>query len=368
MKILHLTIDSKFINHSNVIFEYGFKNSNYYLVLEPIYKKQSLADLNELPNLRKMTFHQFNVAFGKKEFLKYDMIFLHGFHYCFAKKVLKYPSIRFYLIGWGGEIYQNPLILGQETKLISRFSLKKILYSVLRTINYAIPLNKSKEYLIVKKAFQYLDKAAYLPSEYKYLSEKKLISESCKYFDFKYYALDYFFKNIESKPLGNSIIVGKSSKKEENHLQVLEILIGLDLDKKVYVPSSTGDLRNYREKLKKEFRKYKGDVVFLDKFLELEKFIEILQKANTLIIGSKRQLGLGTILISLYLGHKVYLYRENPIFNYLQGLGMTIFSLKDLNSNFDKELEQSHVQENLKILKENFSIEKISEKLIQSVL
>ena len=170
----------------------------------------------------------------------------------------------------------------------------------------------------------------------------------------------FFFKKSNSW--------GKSAKKEENHLKVFKLLNKNKVTKTLYIPSSTGDLRNYKKTLIKQTKIYKGDVIFLDKYLDLENFIQNIQKSSTLIMANERQLGLGTILISIYLGLNVFLNSKNPIYNYLRDMNLNIYTLEGLK-NF-RMIEVNDIKKinlNRKILLKNFSVDNISKELINSI-
>lgn len=364
MKILHISINSKFLIHSDVIFQKAFPNQNHYLILEPLTKKNTFSDLNKLPNLEKSSFHYFNYFFGKKELSKFDLIFFHGFHYWFARKCIKHKEFKFYLIGWGGEIYQNPMIFN------NRFLEKRDnnLIRFLKSINYSIPINENYQHLTVKRGFKYLYKVAYLPLEFDFLKKKKLINKTCKLFNFKYYVIDHFFKKIKLDKLGDGIVVGKSAKKEENHLKVFKLLNKNKVTNTLYIPSSTGDLRNYKKTLIEQSKIYKGDVIFLSKYMALEDFIKSIQKSNTLVMANERQLGLGTILISIYLGLNVFLNSKNPIYNYLKDMNLNIYTLESLKNFRTIEVNDTKIINlNRTILLKNFSVHNISKELIYSI-
>lgn len=145
-------------------------------------------------------------------------------------------------------------------------------------------------------------------------------------------------KNIHKECVGTNIWVGNSPALNGNHTSIFKILKKFSDCTKVYVPISYGEQRliNFVER--------KGKEILGDKFIPLKTFLpsnlyfEHYLDANAFIFGHLRQCGYGSICMALYLGGKVFLYINNPLYKQLKCQGAIIFSIdNDLSEGFAKE-------------------------------
>ena len=85
-----------------------------------------------------------------------------------------------------------------------------------------------------------------------------------------------------------------------------------------------------------------GREIFGDKFLPvvdympIQQYVGILINCGFVIMNHVRQQALGNILIMLYLGAKVFLREENPVYTFLKNHGAILFSIQTLEE--DKSL------------------------------
>ena len=114
-----------------------------------------------------------------------------------------------------------------------------------------------------------------------------------------------------------NIQVGNSATPTNRHIEVLDLLKRFSNENiKVYVPLSYGD-----EKYKEEVIQY-GKELFGDKFVPLiefmdfEKYSEFLANIDIGIFNNNRQQAMGNICYLAYLGCKVYLAEDMPMWNY----------------------------------------------------
>lgn len=71
-------------------------------------------------------------------------------------------------------------------------------------------------------------------------------------------------------------------------------------------------------------------------YMPIQQYVGILINCGFVIMNHVRQQALGNILIMLYLGAKVFLREENPVYTFLKNHGAILFSIQTLEE--DKSL------------------------------
>ena len=170
-----------------------------------------------------------------------------------------------------------------------------------------------------------------------------------------YYSIeDILGKDIIDKYVsGNMIMVGNSCSYSNNHLYAFKHLEKLDINqKKIVVPLSYGGDTKYRNHVLRE-----GNKIFKDRFKPLLDFMPLNDYNNYLlnspicIYGHWRQESIGNIIISLYLGAKVFLSKKSPLLSKYRKLGIYIYCLEEITqSDIDHPLTEEQRDENRRIL------------------
>src|SRR5699024_4248030 len=65
-------------------------------------------------------------------------------------------------------------------------------------------------------------------------------------------------------------------------------------------------------------------------FMDFDQYVSLLKSCSMMIMNHKRQQGAGNIGIGVYLGAKVFVNPVSPLHEYYKSIGVTIFSLNDL--------------------------------------
>ena len=183
-----------------------------------------------------------------------------------------------------------------------------------------IPLERNDVKAVVKNA-------DYLPFTYGNLSD--LIPESEVLFDFK--------------KLGKQICVGNSATAANNHISVFNKI----KNKPLLIPFVYGD-KAYKASVLRTYQSEASFEFVLDR-LAYADYLNTLKKANTMVINTLRQQGLGTIILGLHLGMRLYLNKKNPTFTFLQSLNIHVFDFESEFEKFEnKPLTAQEVMENRK--------------------
>lgn len=69
---------------------------------------------------------------------------------------------------------------------------------------------------------------------------------------------------------------------------------------------------------------------FLTNIMPLHKYYEFLAAVDVAILPAPRQNALGNIIPLMYMGKKVFLSQENPLFNFFKSKGFEIYNVKDI--------------------------------------
>lgn len=337
--ILHLLEDEKVINRTIELFEKANKGNNKFLIEIP----------NDGYRLKYVQPSQGTVVavFGSETYWKtvgdaskYQAIILHRLtkNKCRFIDKFKNLNIPFLWILWGTDLYSylagikgyklylwkpsflnlsvrwkyvdklNMLIRNIGTALVREQSFKSLFESAYKRIDYCGTFNKGDYELLLK----YTDSSA-------------------SWLWFNYYPIDTILGEdlINKKISGENIIVNNSASITGNHIPAFDLLSTLDLkNKKIIVPLSYGD-EKYAELVVKEGKRILGEsFIPVRNFMSLKEYNNLLCSASIVIMYQLRQEAVGNILISLYLGAKVYLHEENNLFDYFSSIGVKIFSIK----------------------------------------
>ncbi|MFV9483997.1 TDP-N-acetylfucosamine:lipid II N-acetylfucosaminyltransferase [Christiangramia sp. ASW11-125] len=162
------------------------------------------------------------------------------------------------------------------------------------------------------------------------------LSLNLEFIDFSYGSLDDFvteaIRDLEIS--GPNILVGNSSTAACNHIESFDF-IKENLDwkhRKIIVPLSYGS-KDYRNEILKIGQEYFGENFMpLTDFLPIQKYNEFLGSCSLAIMNHNRQQALGNIIGLLWLGTKIIMDKNNPLFQFLTSKGFIIQSVQALAS------------------------------------
>ena len=366
--ILHIATDEKFIDTGFRVFEEVNPGGNKFIVI---------TSEDKVNFVKKSIFEKrTRKELSTKEFSKYvegfSAVVLHSLSFL---NIRLPTSVKVLWIGFGFDYYDliykkpNSLLLPKTTE--SKESLNKYVrfktllkkYPFFWMINRLITGDSSKLKVIDKIDFF----APVLNSEYD-LVANAVPNFKPNFIDWNYGTLeDDLLKGFEKKTIiGNNILIGNSAAYENNHLETFQLLRLLDIkDRDLIYPLSYGSLENKNEVLRI------GDNLFGDKFnaltnfMPIDEYINTLSSCSILIMNHIRQQGLGNIIIMLYLGAKVFLRKENPIYTFFKNEGAKIYSIEDLELNkalIVEKITEDELLINRNILRKYWSRNVIQEK------
>lgn len=351
-KILHLSPDDKFVDMAlstfntfgcveNDLVVYS-RNKSLKFVKNKAFIIKNPRDIESLIN-------------------NYDLIVVHSLAPIWGRLLLKAnKNIPIIWIGWGYDYYDfiNQNLYLKETKdLIGNLGYLNLIDLIrVRLTNLARKIFRMSSSFDL---FELIERINYfspvLESEYYMVKENLGNIKFPKYISFNYGNLEnYFAKDLEYKRVtGYNILIGNSASYTSNHIDSFGLLMGIDIgNAKIICPLSYGD-KKYSRYVENQGVKYFGESFKpLVNFMPLCEYIENISSCGYVIMNHCRQQAYGNIVTMLYLGAKVFLREENPLYSYLKSKGMHIFSIQELEKvkSLGERLEENIVLENRSIL------------------
>lgn len=184
----------------------------------------------------------------------------------------------------------------------------------------------------VRKIVERMDYFSTVIEEEKKIIDSNLFHKVPSWFPWNYFTMEQDVINgFEDKEVtGNNILIGNSGNFWNNHLDAFADLLEFQIEfDKIICPLSYGD-QNYSSIVLKEGKSIFGErLIFLTDFLEYPDYVRQLFSCKFFFMNSLRQLGLGNLLLLLYLGSYVILDKSNPVFGFFSKNDIKVFSIED---------------------------------------
>lgn len=363
---LHLINDVKFVDYVVEQFEAVDSNNHEYIFVSSGNTDRNLIKNKEI--IKFINLESMNIEKIIQGLSKYEAIFLHYLDH-YKIEILKNAgdNLIFIWMMWGGDFY-NRIITNkykyfdfQTIRIHYRFQSKNLIHYWLKLFGLDYLKNILK---VNENNYWYLNKITFfssvIPNE-KYIVGKYL-SPKAKYLNFNYGSLEGLFDNDEDNYCvkGDAILVGNSADSMNNHLPIVSYLSKLKLNnRKIILPLSYGIEKHYLDYLLNYCNSKLGaNFNPINELLTKQNYLELISQCSVVIMNHYRQQGLGNILISIWMGAKVFISQKSPLFTFLKELGIVIYSVeKDLYKNKTalKKLDITHQVLNRKILKSYYT-------------
>ena len=367
LKIVHVVIDQKFIDGAISLFETDERVENTYIILGEKLKCNYIKNTNIVTINEEKAIDYIN---------QFDVVILHSLPSIRISQIRNIKKgIKVVWFAWGYDLYEKPYdvipvkLFGPETRKHVNNS-KNSLFSIsaLRASLYV------KVYL--KSALSRID---YFSGVFPY--EIDLIKANHPEFtaqplDFYYGSKDFFIPEEPSKEIKHdklNTIIGNSANVTGNHLDVLNNLKEVRIDKKakIIIPLSYGGTPQYIKMIEKKAEDIApGQIETLNSYLPLGDYLNLISNCRTAIFAHERQQATDNIFMQLLYGARVFMSESSNVFTYLKSIGIKIYSLqRDLHL-FNNEMSETDVMRNREILSSLYSSSKLIERvfIINSIL
>jgi len=360
--ILHLISDDKFADYAIQQF-YGVSNNSHFVVIldtETEIRHIKQIDKVEIVILNSSKYQELLINLST-----YSAIVVHGLFFPWQEQIiLSAPEhIKIAWVFWGGEIYGRKEIRKKYLSTLSKF----VLFLKNTKDTRKNLLNNTKKYFPNKLTFKRIHYCLTdVEEDFKIVQAR--FNPNIMVMWYNYYSIEETTGTLRfSRVKGNNILVGNSGTLENNHLNIFFRLRKFNLNhSKIIVPLSYGENWIIRFLKKIGLLFFKENFLPLTDFMEREEYNKLLLSCAIVIMPHYRPQAMGNILTTLWLGSKVYLSNRNPLNSYFKRLGIHIFSiendLKPSNRKALLPLEKEMVEQNRKILMQQYGLENVMEK------
>lgn len=338
MKILHIATDDKFLDHAVPVFEKVYPGSNEVFVFAT---KKPLKYVQLKPNyieIRRNSFLRKKALVGKDVYSQYDVVIFHSLGSMTYPEIEHIPkNTPIVWLGWGFDYYVEllddvPLYLASTQRLYNQFAsdtFSRRAVSLVKKLKLIFNRRSSKIRAVERTTVF----SPVLPEEY----EK--VKKSRKWRNFPKFALwnygtieDNLVKGFEGESVnGDAILVGNSATFTGNHIETFDLLYNLGVsDRQVVAPLSYGDpiLAKKLKSLGQEL--FAEGFEPLMEFMSAQDYVAAIKKCGYVIMNHVRQQAVGNIVIMLYLGARVFVRQENPVYGFFKSAGVVISSVQEL--------------------------------------
>ncbi len=298
----------------------------------------------------------------KNYFKRNNLIFIHYLNWFGCYLIGKYcKNKKVFWVVWGGDLYSSFNI-----KLYDKHTLHSLKNSFFVIKEYLINLiNFLLKITIINRVSYTLTLLDY---------ERKLLKKQLKvdFFNLEFHypvSTLNFIKQIKiSKPKELvsrkkiNILVGNSGSPTNNHIDILYLFNNYS-NIKLICPCSYGNKSYIKRVIGLGNKLFKNNFLALTSYFNKKQYIDFLDNnIDVAVFNHMRQEGFGTIKILLALGKKVYLRKENPLFQFLVSNNLRV---EDISKLYDKDNFESILEEyslpvkyrNNKLIKKLFSDE-----------
>lgn len=281
----------------------------------------------------------------------YDALFIHNFLYMPLHYMWKIPaSIKVFWFAWGYDIYNTPKDHPYISIPLLHNKSQALLEELRRTQNKVSDFTKFKREIkaYIKKIVQYKRQdhndepsvykkavtrvdyfSGVFPLEYNLLKEhpefhaKRVVYE---------YTNPADWENIDTEipEIGHNVLIGNSADINNNHLDVLDYLKGVNFSgKKVIVPLSYGGSKHYANTIAQAYDHFFGNVcISLLDYMPREDYFKLLSSVGVGIFFHERQQATCNIEELLRHGVKLFLSETSINYKHYKSVGYHIYSLQ----------------------------------------
>ncbi|WP_027394465.1 TDP-N-acetylfucosamine:lipid II N-acetylfucosaminyltransferase [Aquimarina latercula] len=354
MNNLHIINDEKFVDDLIDNYEKAYPNKNRYIIV--LFNANQEVRFVKQKNKVELVYYKLLISHIKNTGDQKQAFFIHGLDRIKLKLLQSFRNYEKIIVHfWGADIYLLPkfkgkLLLPHTQKVFDRIT--SFFYRLKE--NYRGYYYHYKYKKLLKKVAFY---STVIPTEKKYIEG---YLPNARYVHFNYVDIETLrLKNFKVNNEATDILIGNSSSFTSNHIEVfneIEKIKTFDPVKKI-VPINYGnntyakELTDYLEN--NNLRNY----VPLTEFLPPEEYVKILSNCSIAIMNHQRQQAVGNIIICLWLGMRVFLSENNPVFNYFKNKGIAVFSIEsEFEEGFEfKGLKQEEIKTNIDFLSSIYS-------------
>jgi hypothetical protein len=305
-----------------------------------------------------------------KELSQYKRIIIHYHHEItgYLIELANVPSRKIIWMLWSGDLYNCPFFKGE---LYLPLTAQQGSITTFPELSWKSKLKeKSKQFLrrpgyyLYKKSFQRIQQVgSFFPEDVKNASltfEKSYTHVFHGIVSVKEQVKDSV--HLELPELGEGILLGHAGVPELNHLDMIQRFGSLFADRKVICPLSYGNPEYIDSVRDMGFASFGDRFEAIQNYMPRQEYFFKLQEAAFAVFGALVHQGFGNLMSLIYMGFKVFMFSENPVYIQLKNLGLILFPLESLeNSSFKNPLTTDEKIHNRTILDSVLSEDRVDE-------
>lgn len=373
MKYLHLINDSLFTNFVFDLFEQSNPGHNSYLIgIGDDSGKLKHSKIGEHVTVCRIRSAAYYEHLQQATFDVLVVHFLHDFKAVAINKLKKKPILVW--LAWGGDIHGSRLMQNlyqpETHKVVERLypSWKRRLHNFLRETYYLITTGSTGSGAYRKAVGKVDFCATVIPDEFALL-QKSWSFFHAKQVPFAYATIEDNLQHIsvEDRVVGNDILIGNSIDASSNHLDVLEKLKSLGIqDRNLILPMNYGEGFEYRAVILKYGSKWFPQT--FHPILELLKpadYVSVLKKCSIAIMNHERQQAVGNLISLIWLGSKVFLSENSPVYSFFRRNGIKVYSFQSelTAQNLQSPLQPDVIELNRQMLRQIYGKSSVLQKV-----
>ncbi len=368
-RLLHFFTDGKVVNDAIESFETAFPRENLFVILS---KEGKSSLVKQHDNTLFLSYKSPELEGIIKDCKDFGEVIFHSMDYEFSLIIQKmeHPNINW--VVWGGDMYESLLYRKGYQLYIDEENLFKVRSGKLPVFLYKalIGVRDYRYYQAQIKANKKINIVTSCAPDYDLLVKYYPEFGKCTNKYFFYYPIEKMLdeQTKDCFVSGNNIWVNPAAGYNGNHIDIFKRLSSFNHIEKICVPLSYG-IPYWAKYVEREGRKMFGDKFDpMMTFVPKEEYYKRFLGSNSFIFGHLRQCAVGNIIIALYLGAKVFLYKENPLYDFYKSMGVSIFNIED-ELNEDEAyapLADEFRQKNREIMRSNYSYQKQIETIMNN--
>lgn len=152
---------------------------------------------------------------------------------------------------------------------------------------------------------------------------------------------------------GEKILLGNSGSPNNNHVDILHLLKGRGIkNTPIICPVNYGKDQTYIKAVCQIGRDLYSEMFQpITEFLPKTDYLNLIKECSTVIIGTMRQQAMGNIAIAIYMGCKIFFYKQSVLYNHFKSNGYIVFSIEDdlTNESITTRLTEEEIKYNIQL-------------------
>lgn len=335
MKLIHISVDEKFIDGAIDIYNYMKGVDSVYFVLSPN------GSIKRIKYPKVVVFKSENELIQKVNQETCDYVVLHSL--CLTYKSILRINHKLIWNSWGYDIYSDTQDTYDKVLSLSMYkpasrkvveaidggSLKENVIKAIRRVKHKLVEQRLYNAIMRKVSFV----STVIPSEFDLIQKKYSHIGFCpfRYIDNLTESEDVALVCDNDAGSAKRIILGNSNDPTNNHLDILEKLDSIGREYEVIVPFS---YPNNSPQYVQEVLNRSGDfknlkIRFLRDFMALEEYFKILKSCQSAIFGHVRQQAVGNVSYMFNSGKNVFLYGDSILYTFYKKQGYKVYSIEN---------------------------------------